>query len=345
MSNQAKQNNNTPIFVVGTPRSGTTLTARILGRHSQIFMPGETHFFGDIYSRRKELGDLRDPSSMEKILDRLSTLYERYNEPSDQKRIEYLLFNEPEMLKKLRSACKDYKDILSFFMEVQLVEQGKVRWGNNAPKDIFDIENILSFYPNAKILICVRELRDFLLSYKDRWKFVPSEHSERVKCIYHPVITSLLWKSTVRLIPIIKKRVPKENLMIVKYEDLVQNPMDIIYKICKVVGEKFEPEMLEIDSNNSSREVQEKGIFSSSIGRWRGLLTREEAAVAQMIARKELEHLGYKLEKKIEANPFKVFSSFATSPFALYKGLDAGKALRAPLVPYLYRRIISFLSR
>ena len=344
MNNIAANNHNAPIFVVGTPRSGTTLTARILGKHSKIFMPGETHFFGDIYSRRNELGNPRELSSMEKILERLSTLYGRYNEPSDQRRIERILLNEPEMLKKLRSVCKDYRDILSFFMEVQLAEQGKVRWGNNAPRDIFDIENILSFYPNAKILICVRELRDFLLSYKDRWKFVPPEYSECLKSIYHPVVTSLLWKSTVRLIPIIKKKVTKGNLMIVKYEDLVLNPMDMICKICKVIGEKFEPEMLEINSNNSSREVQEKGIFSSSIGRWRGLLTSEEAAVAQMITRKELEHLGYKLEKT-QANPFKIFSSFATFPFALYKGLDADKELRAPLIPYLFRRITSLLSR
>ena len=42
--------NRHPVFIIGTPRSGTTLTAKILGRHSNIFMPGETHFFDDVYS-------------------------------------------------------------------------------------------------------------------------------------------------------------------------------------------------------------------------------------------------------------------------------------------------------
>jgi len=55
--NRVAKNNTNPIFVVGTPRSGTILTAKILGRHSHIFMPGETHFFDDIYSRRIELGN------------------------------------------------------------------------------------------------------------------------------------------------------------------------------------------------------------------------------------------------------------------------------------------------
>ncbi len=44
--------------MVGTPRSGTTLCASILGRHSTIYMGGENHFFEDIYARREQLGAL-----------------------------------------------------------------------------------------------------------------------------------------------------------------------------------------------------------------------------------------------------------------------------------------------
>ncbi len=82
-----------PIFVVGTPRSGTTLTARILNRHSRIFMPGETHFFDDVYSRRREFGSIQTANARSEISNQLVTLYERYNEPADQQRID-LLFND-----------------------------------------------------------------------------------------------------------------------------------------------------------------------------------------------------------------------------------------------------------
>ena len=55
-----------PIFVLGMPRSGTTLTAKILGRHQKIFAlaPGETHYFHDVWSRRRELDDLQDDKNL-----------------------------------------------------------------------------------------------------------------------------------------------------------------------------------------------------------------------------------------------------------------------------------------
>ena len=69
--------NTSPIFVIGAPRSGTTLTANILGRHPNIFMPGETHFFDDIYHRKSKLGNPSDEINREAIIKRLSKLIQK----------------------------------------------------------------------------------------------------------------------------------------------------------------------------------------------------------------------------------------------------------------------------
>ena len=81
-------NQKKPIFIVGTPRSGTTLAAKILGHHSNVFMPGETHFFDDIFSNSTEFGSLKYSDSINKVSVRLFDLYGRYYEPDDQQRIE-----------------------------------------------------------------------------------------------------------------------------------------------------------------------------------------------------------------------------------------------------------------
>jgi Sulfotransferase family len=325
-----------PIFVVGAPRSGTTLTRRILDRHSRVFMPGETHFFDDIYSRRRELGDLSDAESIRKVLARLRTLYRRYDEHPDQQRIDALL-QRCGVIEKLMT-CRTYPALLSRFMEIQMRAVGKVRWGNNVPKDIFHIDDILTFYPDAKFLVCIRDVKDFVLSYKNKWKNTGAENADRIKRLYHPVVTSLLWKASVKQILRMKDLIPSENLMMIRYESLVQNPERLVREICQFIGENFEADMVNVDEENSSFQVGEKGIYSSSVGRWRTLLANEEVYIAQTIGGHGLPDLGYSIGK-FKTNHFKVGCIYATLPYALWKAFRANRAIRGPLLPYVGRRL------
>jgi hypothetical protein len=305
-------------------------------------MPGETHFFDDIYSRRKELGDPKDLKCQEVIIKRISTLYKRYNEPEDQQRIDKL-FATPGVLQELRQSCASYQDLLSFFMMLQMQHVGKSRWGNNVPKDIFHIEEILCFYPNAKFLICVRDARDFLVSYRNKWRTAArEENAQRLKNIYHPIITSFLWKVNVQRISAAEKIIPRDNFFVVQYENLVNNPENIVRSICTLLEENYEDAMIRIDTSNSSFETKEQGIFSSSVGRWRKILSREEAYIVQKINKDEMKNLGYSLEN-IEANPFQICRILVSLPYALWHALEANRDHRGPLVPYLARRLFSLL--
>jgi hypothetical protein len=329
-----------PIFIVGPPRSGTTLMARILGRHSRIFMPGETHFFDDIYSRRRNLGDLRNGDSVEKVIARLGTLYARYNEKRDQERVDRLL-GEREAIEELR-ACRSYEEILSCFMELQTRVAGKARWGNNVPKDIFHIKEIVSFYSDAKIVVCIRDVRDFLLSYQNKWTVTSSENVGRLKDLYHPVVTSLLWRASVKQLVRLRASVPRENFMVVHYENLVEGPERVVRGVCRVIGEDFEQNMLEVNEQNSSFSVRQNGIYSSSVGRWRGELTNEEVYTAQKITKRYLDELGYGTEN-LAINRFKVGCIWATLPFALWRALHANEIIRGPFFPYIARRVAALL--
>lgn len=330
-----------PIFVIGTPRSGTTLTARILGRHSRLFFPGETHFFDDIYARRNEYGYDFSPASKQNIFQRLSTLYGRYNEPEDQKRIDRLLRQMD--YEKLTKNWTSYKDVLDSFMNLQVRYAGKIRWGNHTPRDIFNLENILFFYPQAKIIICTRDLRDFMVSYKGKWRATVSEEVERLKKLYHPVVTSLLWKSSVHIIKKAKEKVDKKNLCIVKYEDLVQKTEDTVHQICRTIEEDFEDGMLKVESYASSHGIRQKGVHASSVGMWKDKLKPEEIWIGQRMAFRELNVLGYNIVQ-ISINPLKVLITYISAPFALWRGLKANKHKRGPLLPYLAKRIHSFIG-
>jgi len=186
-----------PVFVVGTPRSGTTLTAKVLGRHSQLFMPGETHYFDDIYASSESLDCPLGPAVLAHISRQLYTIYGRYYEPDDQVRVESL-FLSPDVLADELSGCDGHAAILDRFMCLQMTSEGKHRWGNNAPRDLFSIAVIKSLFPDAKFVVCVRDIRGFLLSYQGKWKVTGDDHVGRLKKLYHTVVTSFLWKSSMR---------------------------------------------------------------------------------------------------------------------------------------------------
>ena len=332
-----------PIFVVGTPRSGTTLTARILGLHSGIFMPGETHFFDDIYARRQALGAPRQAQAAEAIAARLSTLYERYNEPADQQRIR-TLGGENALKKLLGTSCDTYGDVLSRFMQYQIPSNStKRRWGNNVPKDLFYVGDILGFYPEAKFIICVRDIRDFLLSYQNRWKTTASEHTERIKKLYHPIVTSLLWKAAMKQVRVAQQLVPQANLMMIRYEDLVTQPETTINTLCQFLKEPYEAAMLRVETHNSSFGGQQQGIFATSMQRWRQHLSPEQVYIAERIANPELERLGYQTAN-VRPNLFKLLHIAASFPYALCRALHANRSVRGPMLPYLKRRATAFFA-
>jgi len=303
-------------------------------------MPGETHFFDDIYSRRRELGELQSAESIGRVMARLKTLYGRYNEKPDQERVEGLL-QKSDVIEDLKG-CRSYQEIFSCFMQIQMRLTGKVRWGNNVPKDIFHMKEIMSFYPHAKILICIRDVRDFLLSYQSKWKVTSEEHVERMKSLYHPIVTSLLWKASVKQIGRVEGLVPPKNLMVLRYESLVEKTESVVREICRFIGEDFEPDMLDVQEQNSSFSVNQNGIYSSSVERWRRMLSNEEAYIAQKLTKSRLERFGYRtVELKI--NPLKVAYIWATLPYGLWRALHANKTIRGPLVPYVVRRTVALM--
>lgn len=329
-----------PVFIIGAPRSGTTLTAKILGAHPSIYIAGEGYFFDDIYSMRKESGELSNPDSLDQIYRRLMTMYGRYNMPQDQERVNSLRENVLSI--SAFKECKSYKDILNIFMEKQTELEGKSRWGNHTPRDLYNIDDILSFYPDCKIIACVRDPRDFMLSYKGKWKMRKGNEALRLKQLYHPVITSLLWKSSMKKVIALNDIVPEGNLFILKYEDLVAKPEIAVNRLCHFLGESFHSFMLNVSGNNSSNLASNsRGIFSTSVGRWKKQLSAVDAEIMQKLAANEMNWAGYNLDN-INCSTFKIAGYFFTAPFAVVRGLYLSRHKRGPLLPYLLRRLKPF---
>jgi Sulfotransferase family len=334
-----------PIFIVGTPRSGTTLTARILGSHSILYQPGETHFMQDIYARRATIGDPQtDAAAREHVLERLRTIYGRHNAPGAQRSIDRL-FATTDLAGRLRTATS-YRDAFSTFMRVQAEAAQKQRWLNHVPRDLFEIDAIYDLYPDCRVIVCIRHPLDFLASYREKINRAARHSSpantERLRRLYHPVAIAMLWQSSANTAhTALTKR--HGQILLSRYEDLVADPAGQVRMLCDFIGIAFEPQMLAVDANNSSYCPSERGIFSSSVGRWRSTLSMTEAFIGQSICRQGMRGMGYAAEP-VKPDWMVLCKHVVSIPAYSWRALTANAARRGPTLPYLAKRFSALVS-
>jgi Sulfotransferase family len=320
-----------PVFVVGPPRSGTTLTARLLGELPRLFMPGETHYLEDIYHRHAEPG----AEHLADILARLRTLYARFEEPDDQQRIERL-WQSAAFERRLR-ACRTHAEMLDAFMTLQAASAGKSRWGNQVPRDVFELDTLLRMFPRARVIACIRDPRDFLVSYRDKWTIAAAAHRDRLRRLYHPVLTAYLWKASAQAVLAGKRRF-SEAVHVLRYEDLVGEPASRLQRLCAFIGEEFDPRLLATQFSNSSTGARLTGISSRSAGRWRTALPVEDAYFAQKICGPVMAQFGYR-PASLAPDRLKAARLALLTPARTIGALSANRSLRGSTLRYLARRI------
>jgi hypothetical protein len=344
MTYPAEKGDMEPIFVVGAPRSGTTLMAAILAQHPHIFAPapGETHYFHDIWTRRKKFGMPEDEKGLSRAADQLLTTFDRWDNPEAQKIVDATI-SKDALLDRARILGKGYDALYYAFTSLLAKSAGKTYYCDDTPKHLFYLHTIFDFFPHAKAVGCIRDPRDFLCSYKYYWK--KTRDSSRIKALYHPVITSLLWQGSSNLLLNHANKCCRNRLIIVRYESLVQQPETEIRRICHFLGVTYSDKMLRVDAHNSSFEKSSShGIFATSIGRWRTFLSPEEVWCVQALNRGNMRDLHYAPEA-VSPSKKALLLTFLNTPFALAKAIKANSAKTGPLTKYVLQRLISLIKR
>jgi hypothetical protein len=332
-----------PIFVIGTPRSGTTLVARILGRHHAVLAPapGETHFFQELWTRRGELGALQDEAELSKAVDRTLTLFGKWDNPEVQKKVDELVDREA-LLERTHTLGGGYGALYYAFTSLLAESEGKTIYCDDTPKHLFYLHTILDLFPTAKAIGCTRDPRDFLCSYKNYWRVAVDQ--QRIGALYHPVNTSLLWRSSSNLLLRHANDCCRGRVLMVNYENLVQHPEATVSGICAFLGIEYSDDLIEVDASNSSFESPAAGIFTTSIGRWHTCLSPEEAWCVQKLAKENMGALGYQPEP-VKPNVIALLGTWLSAPLALAKAVRANATKTGPLTEYLSQRLAPLLRK
>lgn len=219
--------NKSNVFLVGCPRSGTTLLQSMLASHSDVISFPESHFFTRMKLHQTTIERILGLASR-KTKARLDQFLIE-NQRSDLKGL--YVNNLPTM----RRCASRFISIL----DKMAIDKSASIWVEKTPDNILVLDTILKYVPKSKVIHIVRNGADTVASlyevsnkYKEHW----SGGWTIEKCIDH-------W---LRCINATHRFVNEsEQHFIVNYEILVEDPKPILKEMCRFLGITFQTNMLD----------------------------------------------------------------------------------------------------
>ena len=283
-------------FVVGVPRSGTTLLRLMLDAHPRLTIPPETHFLPELL-RACKAGDANPERVMEVI-----TATKRWHD--------FQL--EPSSLLRRLPADRPVKgrEAARAFYSAYAESVAKPRWGDKTPVYLKNMLTIQKALPEARFIHIIRDGRDVALSVLGLL-FGPDSVDEAAR----------RWRRKV-----LRAREQASRLCHyreLRYEDLVADPEPTLRSVCDYIELRWDPAMLEYHRHAAermaviARQRERQGLEpiptgygprihaltseppkGERVGRWRAEMAPPDRAAYERRAGDLLAELGYEVESR-----------------------------------------------
>lgn len=224
-----------PVFIVGMPRSGTSVVEQILAGHPQLWAAGELDALGTLVSRLPQA--IGSHGTYPECIAELTA-------------------------DRLEDLAAEYRKALGNG------GQGVTHFTDKMPANFEHLGLIELMFPNARIVHCVRDPLDTALScYFQNFSAQGLAFSFRLEHIAH------YYRQYRRLMTHWQK-VLSLPIMNLEYEMLVSEPETTVARLCGHVGISTRPELLAIAERGrhvptaSHAQVRES-LHTRSVGRWK----------------------------------------------------------------------------
>lgn len=286
-------------FVVGVPRSGTTLLRLMLDAHPDLAIPAETHFLPNLIKRWNELAaGGASAAELAEATFELIVGHPRWPE----------LGIDPRALRaQLDAAAPLALDgALRATGLAVAAAAGKPRWGDKTPGYLVSMPELQAALPEARFIHLIRDGRDVALSLLERsWGPGDLEAAAR------------RWSRRITIARRDAPRLAEGGYREIRYEDLVTRTEDVLRELCDFIELRFAPEMLAYHRGAAARlapalrdvEVAGQRITAAErrrqhaatasapgadrIGRWRTEMPARDRRAFERIAGETLAALGY----------------------------------------------------
>jgi hypothetical protein len=282
ISPRAEARSKAPVFVLGCPRSGTTLLYHMLlsagnfavyRAESQVFNLLEPRFgrLSRAANRRRLLAAWQD-----------TELFRRTG------------LDGNDISKEVMTNCQDGGDFLRIVMEAMARRQGVQRWADCTPEHLLYLGRIKKTIPDALIVHIIRDGRDVALSLeKQQW--IRPFAWDRLRTLE---VAALYWEWIVQ-----KGRKDGRTLgpdyIEVRFEDLVLDPRKVLQSLSGFIGQELDYDRIvsvgigSVSQPNSSFQMKQ-GEFSP-VCRWKTSLSAVQLEQLETLLGGTLRELGYEL--------------------------------------------------
>ncbi len=304
----AQNNISQQIFIGGCSRSGTTLLGAMLGTHSRAICSPESHFKIELL---RPLHGKTDEVDLTAVANRMF------------KHWRFTLWDIPLNSNSIYQEADDnsYSDLLNWLISQYAAYENKSEadiWIDHTPENISYADSLLSLFPNAKFIHIVRDGRAVAASA------IPLDWGPNTI-----IKAARWWTRMVSFGLAAETQLPSNQIMRIRYEDLITNTDACLQKLCDFLGIKYEPEMIKATGFRPPRYTSKQhdlvGQYPNkrSLDKWKTRLSAREIELFEHQTRNFLTYLGYPMQYALTAKG----PSFWELQFGKVKELFIGEIL------------------
>jgi protein-tyrosine sulfotransferase len=279
-----------PFFILGSGRNGSTLLSSMLNNHSEIVVPLENYVLPYAIIKYRLYNFLEWNDLIRLII----------ADFDDETQTEFWELSFKGFYNQMKELPKNERSFRRLYHEINLLyakQKGfekKIAWGDKSPHNVRKIEYIYPVFKNSKYIFLLRDGRAVCNSLI---------HGKKETFANHTTINGAtdLWKQCIEKYEWLKKRIPKENLLFVKYEDLVATPEETSKNILSFLGYKYEnleqgrkERVSKLGFTKSEHHANTSNEISvSRTEKWKTELSKEEIEEITNKIKPNLKQYGY----------------------------------------------------
>ncbi|WP_200226043.1 sulfotransferase family protein [Rubrivivax gelatinosus] len=273
-----------PLFIVGAPRSGTTLLQYMLRAHPGLSIPtGESHFIVPLMRDEAAYGDL---SQRENVVAVLQAMHRQRAEFVDTD-LHGLRFDVQALADRfVAEGRRTMRELVAGLFEANARGEGKPRWGDKTPYYVLQMPALLGWWPQAQFIHVVRDGRDVALSLMGRRDDF---------YVYNTYFAARYWEQYVEAGRTHGEALPPRQYLELRYEELLQAPRQALGAVCDFLGLEFQDSVLDYrrPAGGGKTPLLQGPLQTANAGKWRHEMSPSQVRVFERAAGATLERFGY----------------------------------------------------